>query len=86
MSIFEKLSSGFRFYYGWIIVAVALIFFPFVGLFGIYIILVHNVKFLVDQGVAKMTAAFILVIVAFLLSGAFIWLAAPRKYRGVKTN
>jgi MFS family permease len=62
----------------------ALIIFPFMGFIGIFIILVHNVRFLVDQGVAKMTAAFILVIVAFLLSGIFIWLAAPRKYRGVR--
>jgi MFS family permease len=29
-------------------------------------------------------AAFVLVIVAFLLSGIFVWLAAPRKYRGVR--
>jgi MFS family permease len=29
-------------------------------------------------------AAFVLVIVAFLLSGIFIWLAAPRKYRAVR--
>jgi len=33
--------------------------FPFLAVIGIYIILVHNVKFLVDQGMDKMTAAFI---------------------------
>ena len=46
----------------------ALIIFPFAALFGIYIILVHNVRFLVDQGVAKMTAAFIFAIVGILSS------------------
>ncbi len=46
----------------------ALILFPFLALFGIYIILVHNVRFLVDQGVAKMTAAFIFAIVGILSS------------------
>ncbi len=46
----------------------ALIIFPFLALFGIYIILVHNVRFLVDQGVAKMTAAFIFAIVGILSS------------------
>ena len=38
----------------------ALIIFPFLGFMGIFIILVHNIGFLVDQGVTKMTAAFIL--------------------------
>ena len=37
----------------------ALIVFPFFSVMGIYIILVHNVKFLVDQGIDKMTAAFV---------------------------
>jgi MFS family permease len=35
----------------------ALITFPFLGIIGIYIILVHNVKFMVDEGIDKMTAA-----------------------------
>ena len=56
----KKVLSTMRFW--------ALIFFPFVGLFGIYIILVHNVRFLVDQGVAKMTAAFIFAIIGILSS------------------
>ena len=46
----------------------ALIIFPFIALFGIYIILVHNVRFMVDQGVAKMTAALIFAIVGILSS------------------
>jgi MFS family permease len=37
----------------------ALIIFPFLSIVGIYIILVHNVKFLVDQGIDKMSAALI---------------------------
>jgi MFS family permease len=37
----------------------ALILFPFLAIVGIYIILVHNVRFLVDQGIDKMTAALI---------------------------
>lgn len=35
----------------------ALIFFPFLSIIAIYMILVHNVKFLVDQGISKMNAA-----------------------------
>jgi len=46
----------------------ALILFPSVGVIGIFIILVHNVKFLVDQGVDKMTAAFIFAVVGILSS------------------
>jgi MFS family permease len=63
--------------------------------FGIYIILVHNVKFLVDQGIDKMTAAFIFGMVGVKSSifrifwgwlsarigRELTWLAAPRKYR-----
>jgi len=46
----------------------ALIVFPFFGIIGIYIILVHNVKFLVDQGIDKMTAAFIFGMVGVISS------------------
>ncbi|MGD2188237.1 MAG: MFS transporter [Desulfobacterales bacterium] len=46
----------------------ALIIFPFVGFIGVFIILVHNVRFLVDQGVAKMTAAVIFAIVGIISS------------------
>ena len=35
----------------------ALVFFPFLSIIAIYMILVHNVKFLVDQGISKMNAA-----------------------------
>ena len=56
----RKASNTLRFW--------ALIIFPFLALFGIYIILVHNVRFLVDQGVAKMTAAFIFAIIGILSS------------------
>jgi len=37
----------------------ALMLFPFLSIVGIYIILVHNVRFLVDQGIDKMAAALI---------------------------
>ncbi|UCF93052.1 MAG: MFS transporter [Desulfobacterales bacterium] len=46
----QVLSSG-RFW--------ALMAFPFLIVIGVYIVLVHNVKFLVDQGIDKMTAALI---------------------------
>jgi len=46
----------------------ALIIFPFLGFIGFFIILVHNVGFLVDQGVTKMTAAFIFALVGILSS------------------
>ena len=45
-----------------------LIMFPFLSVIGIYIILVHNVKFLVDQGMDKMTAAFIFAMVGVVSS------------------
>jgi MFS family permease len=41
----------------------AMMAFTFFSLIGIWVILVHNVRFLVDQGVAKMTAAFIFALV-----------------------
>jgi MFS family permease len=37
----------------------ALLLFPFFCVLGVYIILVHNVRFLIDQGVNRMTAAYI---------------------------
>ena len=46
----------------------ALILFPFLAITGIYIVLVHNVKFLVDQGVEKMSAAFIFAMVGVISS------------------
>ena len=46
----------------------ALIIFPFLAITGIYIVLVHNVKFLVDQGVEKMSAAFIFAMVGVISS------------------
>jgi MFS family permease len=46
----------------------ALIIFPFLGIIGIYIVLVHNVKYLVDQGIDKMTAAFIFGLVGVISS------------------
>ena len=45
-----------------------LIIFPFLSVTGIYIILVHNVKFLVDQGIDKMTAALIFSMVGVISS------------------
>jgi MFS family permease len=55
----EVLSSG-RFW--------ALMAFAFFSIIGIWIVLVHNVRFLVDQGVAKMTAAFIFALVGVVSS------------------
>jgi MFS family permease len=46
----------------------ALMIFPFLGIIGIYIVLVHNVKYLVDQGIDKMTAAFIFGLVGVISS------------------
>jgi predicted MFS family arabinose efflux permease len=46
----------------------ALIFFPFFGFIAVFIIVVHQVKFLVDQGVDKMTAAFIFAMVGIVSS------------------
>ena len=46
----------------------ALVIFPFLAITGIYIVLVHNVKFLVDQGVEKMSAAFIFAMVGVISS------------------
>jgi MFS family permease len=46
----------------------ALMIFPFLSVIGIYIILVHNVKFLVDQGIEKMTAALIFAMVGVVSS------------------
>jgi MFS family permease len=37
----------------------ALVLFPFFAFIGLFIVHVHNVKFLVDQGIDKMTAAYI---------------------------
>jgi MFS family permease len=57
------LSKAFRTPRFW-----TLIIFPFLSVIGIYIILVHNVKFLVDQGIDKMTAAFIFAMVGVVSS------------------
>ena len=46
----------------------ALILFSFLSIVGIYIILVHNVKFLVDQGIDKMAAALIFAMVGVVSS------------------
>lgn len=46
----------------------ALMIFPFLSVIGVYIILVHNVKFLVDQGIEKMTAALIFAMVGVVSS------------------
>jgi MFS family permease len=44
----------------------ALIVFPFLAVIGVYIVLVHHVKFLVDIGIDKMTAAFIFALAGFI--------------------
>jgi MFS family permease len=46
----------------------SLFMFAFLSVIGVYIILVHNVKFLVDQGIDKMTAAFIFAMVGMISS------------------
>ena len=46
----------------------ALILFSFLSIVGIYIILVHNVKFLVDQGIDRMAAALIFAMVGIVSS------------------
>ena len=42
--------------------------FSFLSVIGIYIVLVHNVKFLVDQGIDKMSAALIFAMVGVVSS------------------
>jgi MFS family permease len=44
----------------------ALAVFPFLAVIGVYIVLVHHVKFLVDIGIDKMTAAFIFALTGFI--------------------
>lgn len=46
----------------------SLMAFPFFSIIGIYVILVHNVRFLVDQGVDKMTAALVFALVGVISS------------------
>jgi len=45
-----------------------LVLFPFLAFLGLFIIHVHNVKFLVDQGVDKMTAAYIYAMIGVVSS------------------
>ncbi|MGD8522300.1 MAG: MFS transporter [Desulfobacterales bacterium] len=46
----------------------ALMGFTFFSIIGIWVVLVHNVKFLVDQGIDKMTAAFVFAMVGVVSS------------------
>ena len=46
----------------------ALVLFPFLAFTGLFIIHVHNVKFLVDHGIDKMTAAFIYALIGIISS------------------
>ena len=46
----------------------ALVMFPFFGFIAVFIIVVHQVRFLVDQGIDKMTAAFIYAMVGVVSS------------------
>jgi MFS family permease len=46
----------------------ALVLFPFFAFIGLFIVQVHNVKFLVDQGIDKMTAAYIYAMVGAVSS------------------
>ncbi len=48
----------------------SLVAFSFFSIIGIYVILVHNVKFLVDQGIDNMTAALVFALVG-VISSAF---------------
>ena len=47
----------------------ALMIFPFCAVITIYVVLVHNVRFLVDTGIDKMTAAFIFALSGIISSG-----------------
>ena len=46
----------------------SLVMFPFFGFIAVFIIVVHQVRFLVDQGIDKMTAAFIYAMVGVVSS------------------
>jgi MFS family permease len=46
----------------------ALVAFPFLAAIGVYFIIVHHVKFLVDMGIDKMTAAFIFALIGVISS------------------
>ena len=46
----------------------SLVLFPFFGFIAVFIIVVHQVRFLVDQGIDKMTAAFIFAMVGIVSS------------------
>jgi MFS family permease len=46
----------------------ALMIFPFCVVIAVYIILVHHVRFLVDMGIEKMTAAFIFALIGIICS------------------
>ena len=48
----------------------ALMIFPFCAVVPVYIVLVHNVQFLVDKGIEKMTAAFVFAFIG-IISSAF---------------
>ena len=47
----------------------ALLAFTFFSIIGIYIVLVHNVRFLVDQGIDKMQAAFVFALGGLISTG-----------------
>ena len=51
----------------------ALMIFPFCAAIAIYIVIVHTVRFLVDTGIDKMTAAFVFALVGIISSGARIF-------------
>ena len=46
----------------------ALFAFPFLCIIGIYMVLIHNVRFLVDQGIDRMTAALIFALIGVISS------------------
>jgi MFS family permease len=56
----RKAASTLRFW--------SLVLFPFFGFIAVFIIVVHQVRFLVDQGIDKMTAAFIYAMVGIVSS------------------
>jgi MFS family permease len=56
----RKAASTLRFW--------SLVIFPFFGFIAVFIIVVHQVRFLVDQGIDKMTAAFIYAMVGIVSS------------------
>lgn len=64
----------------------SLMAFPFLVVIGIYITLVHNVQFMVDQGISKMTAAWIFAMVGIISSVFRIFWGVAVRQMGPRKN